>query len=102
MTSNEKKGIRTVYKSNMIRANRVMGKERQHNAAKPVDLIAECLDSSSDPGDIVIDWFSGSGSTLLAAEQSGRICRTIEIDPKFCDVTIQRWEEYTGRKAERE
>jgi DNA modification methylase len=94
-------GTRGVLRPNMIRADRVLGKERQHNAAKPIDLISECLTNSSDVGDIVVDWFAGSGSTLLACEQMDRICYTVDIDPHWCDVTIQRWEEYTGQKAKK-
>lgn len=102
MVAGEATGMRPVHRPNLIRANRVTGSERRHNAAKPIDLISECLENSSAPGSIVVDWFCGSGSTLMAAERKGRICRTVEIDPKFCDVTILRWEEYTGQKAERE
>ena len=51
------------------------------------------------PGDIVYDGFGGSGSTLIASEKLGRKCYMIELDPKYIDVIIQRWEDYTGNKA---
>lgn len=53
----------------------------------------------SRTGDIVLDQFSGSGSTLIACERTGRMCRTIELDPKFFDVPIKRWKAYKGREA---
>ncbi|HSG62111.1 MAG TPA: DNA methyltransferase, partial [Pseudomonadales bacterium] len=50
-------------------------------------------------GDIVLDSFGGSGTTLIAAEKNGRIARLMELDPKYCDVIVKRWEEFTGKKA---
>jgi len=70
-----------------------------HPTMKPVELMERAIINSSRPGDIVLDPFSGSGSTLIACERTGRICRTIELDPKFVDVTIKRWQVYTGREA---
>lgn len=93
--------IRSVLKPNIIRANRPHGEERLHNAAKPTDLIGVVLEASTEPSEIVVDPFAGSGSTLIAAEDSGRRCFTIEIDPAWCDVTVQRWERMTGKKAKR-
>lgn len=55
--------------------------------------------SSARPGDIVIDSFSGSGTTLIAADRMGMIARVVELDPKFVDVAVRRWEQYTGRTA---
>ena len=74
---------------------------RLHPTMKPVKLIAKFMKNSSKPGDIVLDIFGGSGTTLIAAEQLGRKCRMIELDPHYCDVIVQRWEALTGRKAER-
>lgn len=71
-----------------------------HPTMKPVKLIGKLLFNSSDIGDTVLDSFGGSGSTLIACEQTGRICRTMELDPKYCDVIVKRWEEMTGRQAE--
>ena len=70
-----------------------------HNAAKPVEMIAWAIENSSDDEMIVLDLFLGSGSTLIAAEKTGRICYGIEIDPRYVDVIIKRWEDYTGNKA---
>jgi DNA modification methylase len=53
----------------------------------------------SKSGEIVLDLFGGSGTTLIACEQLGRKCRMMELDPKYCDVIIKRWEEFTGKKA---
>ncbi len=71
-----------------------------HPTMKPVELVERAINNSSKLGDIVLDGFGGSGSTLIAAEKTGRVARLIELDPKFCDVIVKRWEEYTGRKAE--
>lgn len=71
-----------------------------HPTMKPVQLIAKIMKNSSRPGDIVIDTFGGSGTTLIAAEQLGRTCYTAELDPCYADVIIQRWEEITGEEAE--
>lgn len=66
---------------------------------KPVELMERAIVNSSRPGDIVLDPFNGSGSTLIVYERTGRICRTIELDPAFVDVTIKRWQVYTGRDS---
>lgn len=71
-----------------------------HTTPKPVALIARALSNSSKSGDLVVDFFGGSGSTLIACEQTGRSARVMELDPKYCDVIIQRWENLTGKKAE--
>ena len=70
-----------------------------HPTMKPIDLIINCLEDGSKVNDIVLDGFGGSGSTLIAAEQLHRRARLMEIDPKYCDVIVRRWEELTGRKA---
>ena len=67
---------------------------------KPVELVERAVLNSSKSGDIVLDGFGGSGSTLIACEKNNRKARLMELDPKFCDVIVKRWEEYTGRKAE--
>lgn len=66
---------------------------------KPVELIVLCVENSSPQGGIVLDPFGGSGSTLIACEQTGRECRMIEIDPRYVDVIVKRWETLTGNKA---
>ncbi len=70
-----------------------------HPTMKPVDLLCYPMECSSKPGGIVIDFFGGSGSTLIACEKIGRTCNIMEIDPKYCDVIVRRWEEFTGLKA---
>ena len=72
---------------------------RQHPTVKPVALIADALLDASRRGDIVLDAFMGSGSTLIAAEKVGRRARGIEIDPLYVDVAIRRWERWTGAEA---
>lgn len=72
-----------------------------HPTMKPVGIPARAIKNSSKPGDIVVDTFLGSGSTLIAAEQIGRTCCGLELDPVYCDVIIKRWEEFTGQKAQR-
>ena len=66
---------------------------------KPIKLLAYLLQNSTFPGAVVLDPFGGSGSTLIACEQLGRKCRMMEIDPRYCDVIIDRWEAFTGKKA---
>jgi DNA modification methylase len=72
-----------------------------HPTMKPVALCEEGIRNSSNPGDIVLDLFGGSGSTLIACEKLGRKCYMTEIDPGYCDVIIKRWETHTGKKAEK-
>lgn len=71
----------------------------EHPTMKPVTLIGGMLDNSSVAGDLVLDPFGGSGSTLIACHGAGRIARTMELDPKFCDVIVRRWQVYTSLKA---
>ena len=71
-----------------------------HPTMKPVRLIKNALLNSSLSGDICIDFFLGSGSTMIACEETGRICYGMEIAPIYCDVSVRRWEELTGKKAE--
>jgi len=73
----------------------------EHPTMKPISLVTRFLNNSSVPGQIVLDSFGGSGSTLMAAEKSGRKCRMLELEEKFCDVIVRRWETHTGRKAKR-
>ena len=71
-----------------------------HPTMKPVALVANCILDGTKEGDVVLDIFGGSGTTLIAAEQLGRKARLVEIDPHYCDVIIARWEKETGLKAE--
>ena len=70
-----------------------------HPTMKPIKLIAKLISNSSRKNEIVLDIFGGSGSTLIACEQLNRKCYTMELDPKYCDVIIKRWEELTGNTA---
>ena len=76
-------------------------KSKLHPTMKPVKLVARLMFNSSRKGDIVADIFGGSGTTMIAAEQLGRRCMMMELDPHYCDVIIARWEAFTGQKAER-
>lgn len=71
-----------------------------HPTMKPIKLMGRAIKNSTRPGEVVLDLFGGSGSTLMAAEQLARSCYTVELDPAYIDVIIKRWEEYTGDKAE--
>ena len=72
---------------------------RLHPTMKPIGLFAYLLTNSTQNGDVVFDSFGGSGTSIMACEQLGRKCYTMELDPKYVDVIIKRWEEYTGKKA---
>lgn len=72
-----------------------------HPTQKPIILAERAIRNSSEVGALVLDPFAGSGTTLMACEQEGRRARVIELDPAYCDVIIERWEQHTGRKAER-
>jgi DNA modification methylase len=73
-----------------------------HPTMKPVELVERAIRNSSRPGDLVMDPFGGSGTTLIAAEKSGRLARLIELDPKYVDVIVRRWQDWTGQQATRE
>ena len=70
-----------------------------HPTMKPVELVERALKNSSKSRDIVLDLFGGSGTTMIACEKTGRQARLMELDPKFVDVIVKRWEDYTGQKA---
>ena len=70
-----------------------------HPTMKPVELVERAIQNSSKSRDIVLDLFGGSGTTLIACEKTNRQARLVELDPKFVDVIVKRWEEYTGKKA---
>lgn len=72
---------------------------KDHATPKPVELVQDALLDVSKRGDIVLDPFMGSGTTIIAAESCGRIARGIELEPKFVDVAVRRWEEFTGANA---
>jgi DNA modification methylase len=72
-----------------------------HPVMKPLRLMERAIENSSRQGDLVLDPFLGSGSSLIAAERTGRSCLAIELDPRYCDVSLARWEAFTGEIAER-
>ena len=79
-----------------------MDKEKKcdlHPTMKPIELVARAIKNSSKPGQAVLDLFGGSGSTLIACEQLNRKCFICELDPKYVDVIVNRWEQLTGKKA---
>ena len=98
-TNSNKAGVRTVNgKPNIWRVKRHTT-ERQHNAQKPVDLVTIPMLAGSDGGDCVLDLFGGSGTTMISAEINGRKSMLMEMAPKYCDVIVKRWENFTGKKA---
>jgi DNA modification methylase len=70
-----------------------------HPTMKPVELCQRAVENSSDVNGIILDVFGGSGSTLIACEKTARDCRMMELDPKYCDVIIKRWQDFTGQQA---
>ncbi len=76
-------------------------KNELHPTMKPVELVERAIRNNSKSRDIVLDSFGGSGTTLIACEKLGRQARLIELDPKYCDVIVKRWEEFTGKTAVR-
>lgn len=74
----------------------------QHPTQKPVELSSRAIKNSSRQDNIILDLFGGSGSTLIACEKLNRKARIMELDPKYCDVMVKRWEQFTGKKAELE
>lgn len=71
----------------------------EHPTMKPVELVERALRNSSKTRDTILDSFGGSGTTLIACEKSGRQARLIELEPKYCDVIVRRWQEFTGERA---
>jgi 16S rRNA G966 N2-methylase RsmD len=101
--TNQKTAVR-IFKhqwNGLIKASE-RGEKRVHPTQKPVALAAWCFDKYGAPGDRVLDLFGGSGSTLIACEQTGRICHMMELAPAYCDVIKNRWEQATGKTAELE
>jgi DNA modification methylase len=96
---NGEHSITSVWAINWEGKNRIVGNE--HPTQKPVEIFARPMRKHTRPGDVCFEPFSGSGSQIMAAEQLGRRCFACEIEPAFVDVAVQRWEKFTGRKAER-
>jgi DNA modification methylase len=72
-----------------------------HPTMKPVELVANCIKDGTKKDDVVLDIFGGSGTTMIAAEQLGRKCYMMELDPHYCDIIIARWEKLTNGKAQK-
>jgi len=85
--------------SNVWRVPKELELKELHPTVKPVDIIEPALRVTTAQGKIVLDLFGGSGTTLIAAQKSGRHCRMMELDPAYCDVIVKRWEDFTGKKA---
>jgi DNA modification methylase len=80
--------------------DRVSGEDRQgHATPKPVEMMERVMNSSLMKGGLCVEPFGGSGSTLIGAEKTGRKCYTMELQEKYCDVIVKRWQEYTGKEA---
>ena len=90
--------MRTELKTTALRENRP-SKSDLHPTMKPVNLVQRMIEWSSTAGEVVLDLFGGSGSTMIACEKTGRKARLMELDPKYCDVIVKRWEQFTGKKA---
>jgi len=97
LTKEERKnwGYAGVWEMTTVRAN------KEHPAMFPVELPWRCIKMHSDRGDIVLEPFSGSGTTIIACEQTERVFYAMEKMPEYCDLAVKRWEEFTGQQAER-
>lgn len=88
--------LKTVYECSAQKARDNI----DHPARFAVEFAEGYYEAMTDPGNVVYEPFGGSGTSLIAAEKTGRICRIMELDPKYCDVIVKRWEDFTGKKAE--
>ncbi len=84
------------------RAGIEKGAGHDHPTMKPVELIRRTIDYHTAPGGLLYEPFAGSGTTLIAAEMTGRVCYATELSPAFCDVAVARWERFTGKQATKE
>ena len=84
---------------NVWRCKKERGSSDMHPTVKPVEIIEPCIMMCAAKRAVVLDLFGGSGSTLIACEKIGRINRSMELDPKYCDVIIKRWQDFTGKEA---
>jgi site-specific DNA-methyltransferase (adenine-specific) len=74
----------------------------EHPTMKPVELVERAIRNSTNSRDVILDTFAGSGTTLIASEKTGRLARVLEIDPRYCDVIVRRWQGWTGKPARHE
>lgn len=103
---NKKELLDLVRKLMFLKEDSVIYEDKPHKCdlhptMKPIRLVSRFILNSSRQGDVVADIFGGSGSTLIACEQTGRNCYMMELDPHYVDVIIERWEKFTGQKAEK-
>ena len=99
LCSNNGADIQTKRIGSCWRFNRDDVNAYVHPTQKPIELSACAITHTTKKGQIVADVFGGSGSTLMACEQTGRQCLMMELDERYVDVIIERWENYTGQKA---
>ena len=85
--------------SDVWHIQRAIGRNKDHATAKPVELVDRCLRHASKSGDLVIDYFLGSGTTLISADKLNRCCFGMEKMPNYVDVIVRRWQDYTGKAA---
>jgi len=97
-TNKQGLNLKTVT-SNFWQVSNTGAQQENHKACFPVELPAKAIGIVNENSGIVLDPFGGSGSTLIACEKTGRINRSMELDPKYCDVIVQRWQEFTGQTA---
>ncbi len=70
-----------------------------HPTVKPCEMVADTILDSTKPGDLLLDPFLGSGTTVIACEKTGRVCRAMDLDPRYVDVAVRRWQAYVGAHA---
>lgn len=95
----KQKRLKAEGKTTIWSMRRDANKDYVHPTQKPAELIGYALANSSKAGDVILDLFGGSGSTIIACERANRICHMMELDPKYCDVIIERWQNFTGNQA---
>ena len=92
------KAYKLEFPASVIREDKPK-RNAEHPTMKPVNLVARMIKNSCAPGGTVLDLCGGSGSTLIAAEQTRRCARLVELEPIFCDVIVKRWQDFTGKPA---
>ena len=90
------------HRRNLLRFLKLIPQAEDHPTPKPIGLLAELIRVSSRSGEVVLDPFAGSGSTLIAAQLAGRSCYAAELEPGYCELILERWESLTGQQANRE
>lgn len=86
---------------NVLRFPRAIPQSDEHPTPKPVPLLEELIRAASPTRGLILDPFAGSGPTLIAAERAGRTCYAVELEPRYCDTIVARWEAHTGEAAAR-